>query len=63
MYLEGKNLNKPAEDLYGQAMPEYVIVLAILSFVLIVGPNSPLESLFTAFNDYYSRFSYASSRP
>jgi hypothetical protein len=44
-------------------MPEYIIVLAILSFALIVGPNSPLESLFAAFSDYYSRFSYASSRP
>jgi hypothetical protein len=47
----------------GQAIPEYVIVLAILSFVLIIGPNSPLESLFNAFSDYYARFSYASSRP
>jgi hypothetical protein len=47
----------------GQAMPEYIIVLAILSFVLIIGPNSPLESLFNAFSDYYARFSYATSRP
>jgi hypothetical protein len=47
----------------GQAMPEYIIVLAILSFVLIIGPNSPLESLFNAFSDYYARFTYASSRP
>lgn len=63
MYSEESTLNRQAQILCGQAMPEYIIVLAILSFVLIVGPNSPLESLFTAFSEYYSRFSYASSRP
>jgi hypothetical protein len=63
MCLEGRTLNKPIQSFYGQAMPEYIVVLAIFSFVLIVGPNSPLESLFNAFADYYSRFTYASSRP
>jgi multisubunit Na+/H+ antiporter MnhB subunit len=47
----------------GQAMPEYVIVLAIFSIVLVLGPNSPLEAIFNAFSDYYARFSYATSRP
>jgi hypothetical protein len=47
----------------GQAMPEYLIVLSLLSFALLIGPDSPLEGLFTAFADYYSRFSYATSRP
>jgi hypothetical protein len=47
----------------GQVMPEYIIVLGVLSFILIVGPDSPLESLFNAFSNYYTRFSYATSRP
>jgi hypothetical protein len=47
----------------GQAMPEYIIVLAIFSVVLVLGPNSPLEALFNAFGDYYARFTYAISRP
>jgi hypothetical protein len=47
----------------GQAMPEYIIVLAIFSVVLVLGPNSPLEALFNAFSDYYARFTYATSRP
>jgi hypothetical protein len=47
----------------GQVMPEYVIVLGLLSFILLVGPDSPLENLFNAFSNYYARFSYATSRP
>jgi hypothetical protein len=47
----------------GQAMAEYLIIMAIFSMVLLLGPNSPLEALFNAFADYYNRFSYAISRP
>jgi hypothetical protein len=52
-----------ASRVSGQAMPEYIIVLGLLSFILIIGPDSPLESLFTAFRSVYAQFSYATSRP
>jgi hypothetical protein len=63
MCLEENTLNKSTMNFCGQALPEYIVVLALVSFVLIVGPNSPLESLFNAFSDYYARFTYAASRP
>jgi multisubunit Na+/H+ antiporter MnhB subunit len=47
----------------GQAIAEYLIVVAIFSMVLLLGPNSPLEALFNAISDYYGRFSYSISRP
>jgi hypothetical protein len=47
----------------GQVMPEYLIVMALFSIALLLGPNSPIEALFNAFADYYARFTYASSRP
>ena len=52
-----------AQPMKGQVMAEYVIVVALLSLILVIGPNSPLEQLFNAFTDYYGRFTYAISRP
>lgn len=47
----------------GQSAAEYLIVVALLSLALVVGPDSVLEQLFRAFADQYIRFSYSMSRP
>ena len=47
----------------GQAAVEYLIVVALLSLALAVGPNSPLEQLFRALGSTYAAFTHAVSRP
>ena len=47
----------------GQSAAEYLIVLALLSLALTVGPDSPLEQVFRAFAERYEQFTYAMSRP
>lgn len=57
------NAASEVQNCKGQVMPEYVIAVALLSLVLVIGPNSPLEQLFNAFAGYYGKFTYAISRP
>ncbi len=47
----------------GQSSAEYLVVLALLSLALTVGPDSALEQLFRAFAERYEQFTYAMSRP
>jgi len=47
----------------GQSSVEYLVVLALLSLALVVGPDSPLEQVFRAFAQRYQQFTYAISRP
>ena len=47
----------------GQSIAEYLIVLALVSMALTVGPDSPLERLLEAIGDRYERFTYEASRP
>lgn len=47
----------------GQSAAEVLVVVALLSLALTIGPESPLEQVFRAFADRYARFSYAISRP
>ncbi|MFT3804533.1 MAG: hypothetical protein QM766_25380 [Burkholderiaceae bacterium] len=47
----------------GQASVEYLIAVALLSIVLMVGEDSPLDRLMAAIGEQYQRFSYAISRP
>jgi len=47
----------------GHRAAEVLIVVALLSLALTIGPNSPLEQVFRAFADRYARFTYAISRP
>ena len=47
----------------GQAATEYLIVVALFALALTVGPDSPLEQLFTAVNTRFSSFTYSISRP
>lgn len=47
----------------GQSAVEYLVVLSLLGFALVSGPDSALERLFRAFFDQYASFGYAMSRP
>jgi hypothetical protein len=47
----------------GQSAVEYLVVVALLSLALTVGPDSPLERLYRAFDARYQMFTYAMSRP
>ena len=47
----------------GQSIAEYLVVLALVSLALTVGPNSPLEQLFDAIVDRYQRFTHEASQP
>lgn len=47
----------------GQSITEYLIVLALVSMALVIGPRSPLEQLFEAIGDRYQRFTHEISRP
>ena len=47
----------------GQSLAEYLVVLALVSMALTVGPNSPLEQLFEAVGERYQRFTQEVSRP
>ncbi len=47
----------------GHALVEYSILLALIGLVLVIGQDSPLETLFRAIQGYYGRFTFALSMP
>jgi Flp pilus assembly pilin Flp len=47
----------------GQSLAEYTILLALIGIVLVIGQDSPLESLFRAVQGYYGRFTFSISMP
>ena len=47
----------------GQSAIEYLVVVALLSLAITVGPLSPLESLFRGVAERYEKFTYSISRP
>lgn len=47
----------------GQAMTEYLILTGLIGLVLVIGQDSPLETLFSAFQDAWGRFTFALSLP
>jgi hypothetical protein len=47
----------------GQSIAEYLVVLALVSMALTIGPGSPLERLLEALGERYARFTYEASRP
>lgn len=52
-----------AMKLLGHALVEYSILLALIGLVLVIGQDSPLETLFRAIQGYYGRFTFALSMP
>jgi len=47
----------------GHALAEYTILLALIGLVLVIGQDSPMETLFRAIQGYYGRFTFALSMP
>ena len=47
----------------GQSLAEYTILLALIALVLVIGMDSPLETLFRAIQGYYGRFTFSMSMP
>ncbi len=47
----------------GHSLVEYSILLALIGLVLVIGQDSPLETLFRAIQGYYGRFTFALSMP
>ena len=47
----------------GQSLAEYTILLALVGLVLVIGMDSPLETLFRAIQGYYGRFTFSMSMP
>lgn len=47
----------------GHSLVEYSILLALIGLVLVIGQDSPLETLFRAIQAYYGRFTFALSMP
>jgi len=47
----------------GQAIVEYLLVVALFVLALTAGPRSPLESFFDAAADRYQRFTATISMP
>lgn len=48
---------------HGQSAIEYLIAVALLCVVLMMGQDSPLDQLMRAFGDRYGGFTHAISRP
>ena len=47
----------------GQVMTEYLILTGLIGLVLVIGQDSPLESLFRTFQGAWGRFTLALSLP
>ncbi|MDT3680063.1 MAG: hypothetical protein ROZ64_14650 [Burkholderiaceae bacterium] len=47
----------------GQAIVEYLLVVALFVLAITAGPHSPLESFFDAAADRYHRFTATISMP
>ena len=54
-------MSKPRSG--GQTIVEYLLVAALLVLAITAGPDSPLESFFTAIADRYQRFTESISMP
>ncbi len=47
----------------GQSALEYLIVLTLVGISLTLGPSSPLEQVFLAIGNHYTRLTDAVSQP
>lgn len=48
---------------HGQSLVEFTLLLALIGLVLVLGEDSPMESLFRAIQGYYGRFTFSMSMP